>query len=471
MTRPSADTRATFAAIATAGGVGGIAVVRVSGPEAILISEKGFRPAQVLGSAPSHTAHVGRFVDDSDVVIDEVVATVFRAPSSYTGENLVELSCHGSPLIAHRILETLLAYGARLAEPGEFTKKAFLNGKIDLAQAEAVADLISARSEMARRASLDQLSGGMSNRIRALRDSLISLVGLLELELDFVEEGIGLVEGKTVEHQVADAISVINEMVRSYGAGRFVREGVRVVLAGSPNVGKSSILNALLEEDRAIVTDVPGTTRDVIEESISIGGLDFVLSDTAGVRSTVDIVEQHGMERTEKKIQNSDILVLVVDGSRVIGNRELHSIDRVLREVKGASSECIVVLNKIDLGESVEINAEFEQISRQFPKVRMSAKSGFGLDELRAVLVRAAHKGNMAPSESGVLVTNLRHKEALMGANAALVRAQRSASSGVSSEFIVVDLRTALDKLGEIIGLTTTDDILNTIFANFCIGK
>jgi len=469
-TQPT-DSRATIAAIATAAGVGGIAVIRLSGPETILISEKAFRPTNVLGAAASHTAHVGRFVDDSALVIDEVVATVFRAPNSYTGEDVVEFSCHGSSLVAHKILYALLTFGARLAQPGEFTKRAFLNGRIDLAQAEAVADLIGARSEMARRASLDQLSGGMSKRIGALRDSLVSLVGLLELELDFAEEELELVEGKHREHQIAHTISAIDDLIGSYSAGRFVREGVRVVLAGGPNVGKSSILNALLEEERAIVTDVPGTTRDVTEEGISIDGLQFVLSDTAGVRSTVDIVEQHGVERTEKKIENSDILLLVVDGSREPGESELQSIARVLRKAKSASCECIVVLNKMDLGLSEPKNGEFEQISGQFPKVRISAKTGSGLDELRESLVRVTHRGNMESAESGVLVTSLRHVEALAGAKSSLERALRAAISRESSEFIVVDLRAALDKLGEIVGLTTTDDILNSIFSKFCIGK
>lgn len=465
------DPRNTIAAIATASGVGAIAVVRISGPQAIVISEKGFRPPDVLGSSTSHTAHVGQFVDGSGVVIDEVVATVFRSPRSYTGEDVVELSCHGSSLIAHRILDTLVAFGARIAQPGEFTKRAFLNGKIDLAQAEAVAELIGARSEMARRASLDQLSGSMSKRIHALRDSLVSLVSLLELELDFVEEGIELVEVKTAEDQIADTISTIDGLIRSYSAGKYVREGVRVVLAGSPNVGKSSILNALLDEDRAIVTDVPGTTRDVIEESISIDGLHFVLSDTAGVRSTVDIVERHGVDRAEMKIRNSDILLLVVDGSQEIGEHEVESIDKLLREVKNASSECIVVLNKADLGESKTKSPRFRHILETFSNLRISAKTGSGLDSLRKALTRAAHKGGLESSESGLLVTSLRHKDALVEAKTSLERALKSASSSESSEFIVIDLRAALDKLGEIIGLTTTDDILNSIFSKFCIGK
>jgi len=471
MSKTHADLSDTIAALATPAGVGGIAVVRVSGPQAMTLVDRGLRLTRPLKDAQSHTAHVGRFRGPTGMVLDEVVATLFRSPRSYTGEDVVEVSCHGGSLIAHEILDALIEYGARMAEPGEFTKRAFLNGKMDLAQAEAVAELIGARSEMARRASLDQLSGGLSRRITELRDSLVSILGLLELELDFVEEELELTDKGAIAQKLDASIKEIDGMISTYTAGRMVRDGIRVVLAGSPNVGKSSLLNALLNEDRAIVTDIPGTTRDVIEEAISIGGLHFVLSDTAGVRATVDLVEQHGLERTEKKIRNSDVLLLVVDPSRKIEDHEIESMKRVLDEVKHSSSACIIVLNKSDLGEKTENIAQIEQISQQFSKIRISTKTGQGLSDLESAMVNVAIKGKMEINESGVLVTNIRHKDALTRSRASLQLALMALTTGESPEFVSVDLRAGLDSLGEIIGITTTDDILNAIFSKFCIGK
>lgn len=432
---------------------------------------KGLRCKEPLGEAQSHTAQVGWFVDGAGVVIDEVVVTVFRNPTSYTGEDVVEVSCHGGSFIARRILEALVGFGARVAAPGEFTKRAFLNGKLDLAQAEAVAELISARSEMARRVSLDQLSGGISKKIGALRDSLVSALALLELELDFVEEGIELADKGQIEEKLAEAVSEIDRLIATYTAGKMLREGIRVVLAGSPNVGKSSLMNALLNEDRAIVTDIPGTTRDVIEEGIAIGGLQFILSDTAGVRATIDIVEQQGVERAERKIRNSDILLLIVDPSRPIADPEISAMQRVLGEVKDSSSHCIIVLNKSDLGMFAENEAKIDQISKGFPKIGISAKTGLGLKMLEEMMVAQARSGSMDASEAGVLVTSLRHKDALVRARASLDLARNAVAEGRSAEFVAVDLRQGLESLGEIVGVTTTDDILQAIFSKFCIGK
>jgi tRNA modification GTPase len=461
----------TIAAVATATGVGGIAVVRLSGPEALGIGERGLRLGTKLSEAPSHSAHVGHFVDAQGLQIDEVVATVFRGPSSYTGEDVVEISCHGGSLIGHRIAELLVEYGARLAEPGEFTKRAFLNGRIDLAQAEAVAELIHARSEMARRTSLDQLSGGISKKVGALRDSLVSMLGLLELELDFVEEGIELADKTMLDEKITKSIRELDGLVSSYAAGKLVREGVRVVLAGSPNVGKSSILNAMLKEDRAIVTEIPGTTRDVIEEAISIGGIHFVLSDTAGVRATIDVVEQQGLEKTEQKIRNSDIALLVFDGSREIEEHELKLLGRLIADLEASATPCIVVMNKSDLEESKANTQRIGSILDKFPNLRISAKTGQGLKELEKAMVEAARLGMMETSEAGLIVTNQRHKEALSRARRSLGLAQEALRLQKSPEFIALDLRQGLDCLGEIIGVTTTEDILNSIFSKFCIGK
>jgi len=462
----------TIAAIATPIGEGGISVIRISGRDAIAIARLGFRGKADLASAASHTAHLGTFVDGTGGAIDDVVALVFRKPHSYTGEDVVELSCHGGMFIARKLLETAICLGARQAEPGEFTRRAFLNSRIDLAQAEAVADLIHARSQTAHQSSLSQLKGALSEKINSVRDQLINTISLLELELDFAEEGYEFANKSDVVSQIKNIVKQIDELISSYQTGRVYRDGVRVVLAGAPNVGKSSLLNALLEQNRAIVTEIPGTTRDTIEESLAISGLLFTVTDTAGLRETTDPIELEGVRRAEEQLSNSDLLLLMFDCSRDLSEREVAYAKRLLGDAVGTEKPSITVLNKIDLKEPDEgFLARLGRLAVGQPSVKISAKTAEGLDKLKSLLVDIALKGKRTPSESGITVTNARHYSALVKSKESLELALQSLSVRQSGEFVVVDLRCALDSLGTITGVVTTDDILNSIFARFCIGK
>lgn len=462
----------TIAAIATPVGEGGISVIRISGPSAILLAARGFRGKTNLTAADSHTIHVGEFLDAAGDPIDQVVAGVFREPSSYTGEHVVELSCHGGVFVTRRILETLIGFGARLAQPGEFTKRAFLNGKIDLSQAEAVADLIRAKSERSHTASLRQLKGELSKRITAIRDALVEITGLLELELDFVEENLEFADKNKLMAQVDSALSQIASLVGTYHSGRLYRDGVRVVLAGMPNVGKSSLLNALLRENRAIVTDIPGTTRDTIEESVVIQGVPFTIVDTAGLRETVDRVEQEGVRRSHDQVRSSDVLLLILDLSRSLEHEESALAERLVNDMRKESTPVILVLNKKDLGTG--LNGELAQVAERLRPggvVRISALTGDGLEELEETLVRTALGAGLHREDASITVTNARHYDALVRAETSLNMARESLLKNESNELVAVDLRAALDCLGEITGVVTTDDILNDIFSKFCIGK
>jgi tRNA modification GTPase len=462
----------TIAAIATPEGEGGIAVIRISGDGAMSIAARGFRGAITIDKMSSRTAHYGRFVDEHEETIDNVVALAFRRPNSYTGEDTVELSCHGGRYLAKRILEAALRFGARAAQAGEFTKRAFLNGRIDLAQAEAVADLIHARSERAHQSSLAQLNGVLSDRVSQVRERLVESIGLLELELDFAEDGYEFTEKAKVVGLVRSTISQINRMLSTYSVGRIYRDGVKVVLAGAPNVGKSSLLNALLQEDRAIVTEIPGTTRDIIEESISLGGLLFNLIDTAGIRETEDLVEREGVRRAEERLSNCDILVLMLDCTRPVGVEERTSIVRLTEAVEQRGASCVFVLNKIDVLDLGRNHVpEEDYITKKHDFVEISAKTHQGLETLKDLLVKKALSDMPLMSEGGVTITNARHFSALKRTAESLELALETLEFGKSGEFVTVDLRAGLDALGEIVGATSTDDILDSIFSRFCIGK
>lgn len=459
-----------IAAIATPVGEGGIAVIRVSGKGVLGVVDSRFRGNVRLAEARTQTAHVGWIVDDSGGVLDEVVALVFRSPHSYTGEDVVEVSCHGGVWVTRRILESVIVAGARPAEPGEFTKRAFLNGRIDLSQAEAVADLIRARADRAHRTSLEQLGGKLSKQVTGIRDELVDACGLLELELDFAEENIEFTDKAVLARKLASVIGTLEGLIRSYRYGKVCREGVKVVLSGKPNVGKSSLLNALLNENRAIVTEVPGTTRDVIEEDLIIEGVLFRVVDTAGLRETADIVEQEGVKRSENQILNSDILLLMFDLSESVGEIERRLLERILQKIDRGQTGCLVVQNKMDLVSNGTPDPMLEFIDG-YPRVKISALKGTGLESLRKELVNLALGGDKGLLEEGVTVTNNRHKEALDKARNHLQLALRSLGDGQSGDFIAMDLRSALDFLGEIVGVVTTDDILNAVFSKFCIGK
>jgi len=455
----------TIAAIATPIGEGAISVIRVSGESAIYKVDSRFKGRQSLSKAKSQTAHFGRIINNQNEIIDEIICTIYRAPKSFTGEDTVEISCHGGIHVTRRVLECILETGVRPAEPGEFTQRAFLNGKLDLSQAEAIADLIQARSDKARQTSLDQLEGAISRQIHVVREKLMQSLGLLELELDFSEEGIALIDKKKVENLFELGISEIDHLLKTYKYGKVCREGVRVALIGAPNVGKSSLLNVMLKENRAIVTDVPGTTRDFIEEKMTIEGVLFRMTDTAGLRETEDTVEKEGVYKTWKVIQRSDIIVLVHDNTKTIAKDELNLLETINKEKR---KELIIANNKIDL--QTERNP-LKGIPEETLVVETSALDNTGIERLKETLFKKVFNQTQAENNESVIITNERHYSALLSAKQSLVSALDSLKNGESEEFVAVDLRAAVDSLGEIIGIVTTEDILNNIFSKFCIGK
>ena len=466
-----------IAAIATPIGSGGIAVIRVSGKNAIEIADISFRGKVSLKNCATHTAHYGYYVDQNDNVIDEVVATVFREPKSYTGENMVEISCHGSIYISKKVLDVLIKNGARFAKPGEFTKRAFLCGRIDLSQAEAVADLIFSTTELSSRASLSQLRGILSEKIRSIRKKLIDICSIIELELDFVEEGIEFADNCELNHSLEIIKGELCKLIDTYKVGKVYREGVKVVIVGIPNVGKSSIFNNLLMENRAIVTEIPGTTRDVIEENLSIDGILFKVSDTAGLRPSSDLVESEGINRTFKKIDESNVILFVFDGSTENLVNNVLVIKELLPNI--GHRELLFVINKIDLISSsilkaveLELNDIKNMINRSDVKlIPISAKTGVGFDKLCSALVDLAHDREFLFPENSPIITSTRHLKCLERSLEGLSLAIESLSGGKSGEFIALDLRNSLNALGEIIGEVTTEDILSNIFSKFCIGK
>ena len=453
----------TIAAIATPVGEGGISVIRISGPEARGIAGRHFQGRSPLVSVSTHTAHFGKFLDNGGSIIDEVVATVFIEPQSYSGEDIVEISCHGGMLVTQRILTELIKAGARLATPGEFTKRAFLNGKLDLSQAEAVADLIQARSQAAHAVSIMQLEGRLSNEVGLIRNQLTDLASLIELGLDFSEEDVSFASQQQITQSIAEVRDKINSMIESYSSGRVCKEGIRVVLTGRPNVGKSSVLNRLLNTDRAIVTEIPGTTRDLIEETITIGGVSYVLVDTAGLRDSSDIVEREGIARSEQQLSKADIILLILDLSVDINVPDTALFSRL----KDLNKPVIVVGNKSDLANS-DGKKKLKCLSGS-GEVIVSAKFNRGFEEMREALARSSTVDNF--SEKSFLVSNLRHQQCLVSAAESLKKASASVSASMTGEFISLDIRKACDALGEIIGEVTNDDILNNIFSRFCIGK
>ena len=455
----------TIAAIATPIGEGAISIIRVSGDSAIHKVASRFKGKHDLAKAKSHTVHFGRIVDGQNETVDEVVCTVFCAPKSFTGENTVEVCCHGGIHVTRRVLECILETGVRPAEPGEFTQRAFLNGKLDLTQAEAIADLIQAQSDKARQTSLDQLEGALSKQIHLVRDQLMQSLGLLELELDFSEEGVALIDKKGVENLLRITIRELDQLIRTYKYGKVYREGVRVALVGIPNAGKSSLLNALLNEDRAIVTDIPGTTRDFIEEKLIIEGVLFRMIDTAGLRETEDVVEKEGVHRTWKVIKGSDITVFVHDSTKKITANETIFLDMIKKENK---KELIIANNKID----IQIDKlPLKNIPENTLLIETSAMNNTGIDKLKYTVFNIILDKSQAENKESAIITNERHYSALLKAKQSLISALDSLKNGESEEFIAIDLRASIDSIGEIIGLVTSEDILNNIFSKFCIGK
>ncbi len=452
----------TIAAIATPLGQAGLGVVRISGGKAFEIADGIFRGKVAPSQAPSHTAHHGHMVDPrSGETVDEVMLTILHRPHTYTAEDSAEISCHGGALILQKVLELAIHSGARLAMPGEFTLRAFLNGRMDLAQAEAVADLISARSDSGLKMALRQLEGTLSEKIESLRSGLIDLLAEIEAGLDFPEQNLETEEKNQILCRMKKLSESMQVLISTYEQGKALQEGLRVVIIGRPNVGKSSLLNLLLQKDRAIVTPLPGTTRDVISEYANFDGILVRLSDTAGFRISGDTIELEGIKRAEAEIKKGDLVLLVVDSSQKVSAEE-----RALEE-KLAGLEYLVVLNKIDLVDAQEISS-LERSFQGRESARVSCTEQTGLEELKSKIVR---RGIASRPESEVVLTSLRHKETLERANSSLLTAAESLGKNLSPEFAAPDVKKSLDTVGEIIGKTYTEEILNRIFSNFCIGK
>ncbi len=446
----------TIAAIATPPGEGGVAIIRISGNAALGVAARSF--SGPIRSYKSHTAHVGKVVDVSGAVVDEALVLVMLNPRSYTGEDTVEIHCHGGSLIARKVLETILQAGARAAEPGEFTFKAFINGKIDLAQAEAVQAVIAAKNDLALNVAGEQLQGALSKKISTFQNELIDIAAILEAWVDFPEEDLAFAPMDEVIQRLKSVLQKIQALERTFHDGKIVSEGLSLCLAGPPNVGKSSLMNALLGRERAIVTDVPGTTRDLLEEGMRLGQLHFRLIDTAGIRATDEVVEKEGIRRSKMAIEQADLVLLVLDAASGLCamGREL------LATAPPAKTLCI--WNKIDLP-----HATLPELS-QVQVACVSAKTGQGLDDLKSMVDRMIwHRG--PPSKEEIVITNLRHKQALQNATETLGTLIVGLETGVSPEFVASDMRQTLLELGTIIGSNITEDILSAIFAKFCIGK
>lgn len=454
-----------IAAIATPPGQGAIAVIRMSGGNALEIAHKVFRGRAPLTEVPGYSVQYGMIVNSRGEILDAGLATVFREPHSYTGENSVELSCHGGSVIVRSVLEALIDGGARQAEPGEFTKRAFLNGKMDLSQAEAVADLVGAGSRRAQRASIRQLEGKLGSAVNELREQLIDLCALLELDLDFSEEGIEVITGNQVVERIAGVENRLSMLVDSFSVGRVYREGVGVVLAGKPNVGKSSLFNALLQEERAIVAAHPGTTRDTIEESLEIAGVLFRVTDTAGLREAETVVEAEGVKRARSTVGDADIILLVIDA----GDEPDPIAARQIADGLSQGQRIVVAYNKADLVADAprrsKLTAEYG-LTGTFT----SATDGEGIHELKDLLAKVILVGEV-DNEGDLYVTNERHYRALVKARQNLSQAKESCLALKANEFVAFDVREAAQALSEITGEITTDEVLNSIFSKFCIGK
>ncbi|RNI26495.1 tRNA uridine-5-carboxymethylaminomethyl(34) synthesis GTPase MnmE [Rufibacter latericius] len=457
---PSILSKDTIVALATASGHGAIAIIRLSGPEAISIVQRVFK-GKNLEKQASHTLHFGT-IRDGEKILDEVVVSLFKGPSSYTKEDVVEVSCHGSPYITEQLLKLFLRHGARLAEPGEFTKRAFLNGQFDLAQAEAVADLIASDSALTHQVAMKQMRGGFSQEIKGLRAQLIHFASMIELELDFSEEDVEFADREALRRLIASLQRLISDLLQSFEMGNVLKNGVPTVIAGKPNAGKSTLLNALLNEEKAIVSDIPGTTRDVIEDEANIGGIRFRFIDTAGLRETLDTVEAIGVARTKEQLRKAAVVLYLFDVTSTSPTElqeELNALD--LPQVP-----YLLLANKKDLATAEQLAAFASQENVVF----LSAGTKVGLDDLKQALLDQVN-ANEAMTGDRTIVTNLRHFQSLKKTDDALLEVLQGLDSGLTGDWLAADIRRCLFYLGEITGEITTDDLLDNIFTKFCIGK
>ncbi|MGC9472041.1 MAG: tRNA uridine-5-carboxymethylaminomethyl(34) synthesis GTPase MnmE [Bacteroidales bacterium] len=465
----------TICAISTPPGRGAIAVLRISGPKAFPVMDTLFRfpgSKKKLASQPSHTIHFGHIVENGQL-IDEVLVSVFKAPRTYTGEDLLEVSCHGAPYIQQKILELMINAGARLAEPGEFTLRAFLNGRMDLSQAEAVADLIASGSAASHRVAMHQMRGGFSRELKQLRDRLVEFTSLVELELDFSEEEVEFANRTQLKTLVTHIRDVTVRLADSFSLGNVIRNGVPVAIVGKPNVGKSTLLNTLLQEDRAIVSEIAGTTRDAIEDLVTLGGLLFRFIDTAGIRETSDFIESLGIRKTYQKIEEASVVILLVDAAdpaEVICGSYRH----ILEQTGNGNRRVVLVINKCDRVNRKELDKKFGGhfsgcLRAEDRMMRLSARNREQVHRLAGMLVEMV-KEDMQ-EESGEVVTNVRHYEALRHTGEALDRVLDNLERNLPGDLLAQDIREALHYLGQITGEITTDEILGNIFSKFCIGK
>jgi tRNA modification GTPase len=449
----------TIVANSTASG-GAVAMIRVSGKDSITIVERIFK-GKKLSKQPSHTVHYGQIIDN-DKIIDDVVATIFVAPKSYTKENVVEITCHGSDFIVQEIIKLIIKNGARFAHAGEFTKRAFLNGQLDLAQAEAVADLIASDSAAAHQVAIKQMRGGFSDEIKILREKLIHFASLIELELDFAEEDVEFANRDDLKKLIYELISKLDKLINSFSLGNAIKKGVPVVIAGKPNAGKSTLLNTLLNEDKAIVSEIAGTTRDFIEDELNIAGISFRFIDTAGLRDTTDTVEAIGVERSIQKINAASIVIFLFD----VNNSTVEELQTAIDKLSIATEKFLLVGNKVDLNSNI---SDFKLNLTNYKQIYISAKNKENIEQLKLELLNFVQIQNLNSGET--IVTNLRHYESLVNAKQALEDVIKSIDLQVSGDFMAIDIRKSLHYLGLITGEITTEDLLENIFSKFCIGK
>ncbi|BAO77081.1 GTPase and tRNA-U34 5-formylation enzyme TrmE [Winogradskyella sp. PG-2] len=457
----------TIVALATPSGSGAIAIIRLSGNAAIEIASRNFKSVsnKVLSQQSTHTIHLGHIIDQTRT-IDEVLISIFKNPNSYTGENVVEISCHGSSYIQQEIIQLFLRQGCRMATAGEFTLRAFLNGKLDLSQAEAVADLISSDNEASHQIAIQQMRGGFSSEIAKLREELLNFASLIELELDFAEEDVEFADRTQFKELIERINFVLKRLIDSFAVGNVIKNGIPVAIVGEPNVGKSTLLNALLNEDRAIVSEIAGTTRDTIEDEISIGGIGFRFIDTAGIRDTEDVVESIGIKKTFEKIEQSQVVIYLFDSKSSINNLETVKLEIEKIKNKHPQKPLLIIANKIDQLEDIQL----AKLSTEIDNIQLlSAKTGFGVEQLTDSLLNLINTGALRNNET--IVTNSRHYDALLKAFEEIQKVQHGLETGLSGDLLAIDIRQALYHFGEITGEITNDDLLGNIFANFCIGK
>lgn len=452
----------TIIALATPNGLGAISVIRISGLNAISVTEKLFKPKgnKKLSNQKSHTVHLGHLMKNGHE-LDEVLVTLFKGPHSYTGENTIEISCHGSTFIQQEIIDLFIENGIRVANPGEFTLRAFINGKMDLNQAEAVADLIASENEGSHKLAMEQMKNGFSNDLKKLRAELLHFSSMIELELDFSQEDVEFAERSEFKKLTVKIQTELEKLIDSFKSGNVLKNGISVAIAGKPNAGKSSLLNTLLNEDKAIVSDIPGTTRDSIEDSLVIDGINFRFTDTAGLRETEDIIESKGIEKTKEKINNARILIYLFDSNDTTFNE----INSDMKSFKREDLSVLLVRNKVDLKNTNQ------NLINQLEKFEIIEISANNIDSVSSLKKRLVNEINILNPYTDTVISNSRHYEALMKALKAIEEVNMGLKSDISGDLLSVDIRKSIDHLAEITGEITNDDVLGNIFANFCIGK